>query len=58
MGGLGLKMNYPASDILSFTPKLMGEKKEFNLDLPANVGTGDVIGVGEVRWTRIHPLYA
>lgn len=58
MGGLCLEMNYPASDILSFTPKLMGEKKEFNLDLYANVGTGDVNGVGEVRWARIHPLSA
>ena len=55
MDGLGLEMNYPASDILSFTPKLMGENKEFDLDLNANLGTGDVNGVGEVRWARIHP---
>lgn len=58
MGGLCLEMNYPASDILSFTPKLMGEKKEFNLNLHANLGTGDVNSVGEVRWARIHPLSA
>jgi hypothetical protein len=57
MDGLGLEMSYPASDILSFTPKLMGENKRFDLDLNANLRTGDVKGVGEVRWSRIHILY-
>ena len=57
MEGLGLEMSFPSSDILSFTPKLMGEKKKFDLDLNANLRTGDVKGVGEVRWSRIHILY-
>jgi len=58
MEGLGLEMNYPASDMLSFAPKLMGHNKKFVLDLYANLGTGDVKGVGEVRWARIHPRSA
>jgi hypothetical protein len=53
--GLGLELDYPASDILSFAPKLIGAKKEFNLDLNVNLGTKHVRGVGEVRWARIHP---
>ena len=56
MEGLGLEMSYPASDILSFIPKLSGENKKFDLDLNANLGTEDVKGVGEVRWARIHLL--
>jgi len=54
MEGLGLEMNYPASDMLSFAPKLIGKNKEFDLYLNANLGTGGVKGVGEVRWGRIH----
>jgi len=55
MEGLGLEMNYPAPDMLSFAPKLMGKNKELVLDLNVNLGTGGVKGVGEVRWARIHP---
>ena len=57
MDGLGVEMSFPASDILSFTHKLVGEKKKFDLDLNANLRTGDVKGVGEVRWTCIHIVY-
>lgn len=56
MEGMGVELNYPASDILSFSPKLIGANKEFDLDLNANLGTKYVRGVGEVRWARIHPL--
>ncbi|MFX0198206.1 MAG: PilZ domain-containing protein [Candidatus Hodarchaeota archaeon] len=56
MGGLGLEMTYPASDLLSFAPKLAGENKEFDLNLDMKLETGDVKGVAEVRWARIPPL--
>ncbi len=54
MEGMGVELDYPASDILSFAPKLIGANKEFELDLNTNFGTKDVRGVGEVRWARIH----
>jgi len=55
MEGLGLELNYPASEMLPFAAKLMGENKEFDLEFNANQGKIDVRGVGEVRWARIHP---
>ncbi len=55
MEGLGLELDYPASDVVSFAPKLMGENKEFDLDLNANLGTKGLRGIGEVRWARIYP---
>lgn len=55
MEGLGLELDYPASDVLSFAPKLMGKNKQFDLDLNANLGTKGLRGIGEVRWARIYP---
>jgi len=56
MGGLGLEMKYPGSDLLSFVPKLIGKNKEFDLNLTVKLETGDVKGEAEVRWARIPPL--
>ena len=56
MGGLGLEMKYPGSDLLSFAPKLVGKKKEFDLNLDVKLETGDLKGEAEVRWARIPPL--
>jgi hypothetical protein len=53
--GLGLELDYPAFDILSFVPKLMGKNKEFDLDLNANSEAKGLKGIGEVRWARICP---
>jgi hypothetical protein len=55
MEGLGLELDYPASDVFSLAPKLMGKGKEFDLDLNANLGTKGLRGIGEVRWARIYP---
>ena len=55
MEGLGLEMDYPASDVLSFAPKLMGKNKELDLDLNASVGTKGLRGIGEVRWPGYIP---
>lgn len=56
MGGLGLEMKYPGSDLLSFAPKLIGKHKEFDLKVTMDLGTEDVNGVAEVRWACIPPL--
>ena len=55
MEGLGLQLNYPASVILPFGTKLMGENKEFDVEFNAKLGTKNVRGVGEARWARLHP---
>ena len=55
MEGLGLELDYPASDVLSFAPKLMGKNKKFDLDLNANVEAKGLRGIGEVRWDWIYP---
>jgi hypothetical protein len=55
MEGLGLELDYPASDVLYFAPKLMGKNKEFDLDLNANLEAKGLRGIGEVRWARIYP---
>lgn len=44
MEGMGVELGYPASDILSFAPKLIGANKEFELDLNTNFGKKDVRG--------------
>jgi hypothetical protein len=54
MEGIGLVLDYPASDVLSFAPKLIGKNKEFDLHLNANLGTKGLRGIGEVRWARIY----
>ena len=56
MGGIGLEMRYPGSDLLSFAPKLVGKNKDFDLNLDVKLEMGDVKGVAEVRWARIPPL--
>ena len=55
MEGFGLQLSYPASVILPFGTKLMGENKEFDLEFNAKLGTKNVRGVGEARWARMHP---
>ena len=53
MEGLGLRCNSQVSAILPFATKMMGENREFDLEITANLGTKDVRGVGEVRWTSM-----
>jgi hypothetical protein len=53
MEGLGLRCNSQVSAILSVATKMMGKNKEFDLEITANLGTKDVRGVGEVRWTSM-----
>ena len=55
MEGLCLELNYPASEMLPYTTKLIGENKQFDLEFTANLGEIDASGFGEARWARIHP---
>lgn len=57
MEGLGLKFNSPASAILPFAIKMMGEKREFDLEITAHLETKDIKAVGEVRWTFMELPY-
>jgi hypothetical protein len=55
MEGLGLELNYPASEMLPFATELMGENKQFDVEFNPYQGKIGVRGIGEVRWARIHP---
>jgi hypothetical protein len=55
MEGLCLELNYPASEMLPYATKLIGENKQFDLEFTANLGEIDASGFGEARWARIHP---
>lgn len=57
MEGLGLKFNSQVSAILPFAVKMMGENREFDLEITAYLGTNDVKAVGEVRWTFMQLPY-
>ncbi len=54
MEGMGVELDYPASHILSFAPRLVGTNKEFEFNLNVNLGAQHVKGIDEVRWARIH----
>lgn len=43
MEGMGLKMNSQVSAILPFVTKMMGENKQFYLEINANLGTKDMV---------------
>ena len=51
MEGLGLELKYPEAGMFPFGRRIMGEKREFDLEINAKVGGDSVRGVGEVRWT-------
>jgi len=54
MDELGLELSYPASGMFPFGTRMIGENREFDLQLVTKLGTKDVSGVGEVRWTSKH----
>lgn len=53
MEGLGLELRYPEAGMFPFRTRVMGEEKEFDLEINAQVGRGTVSGIGEVRWVSI-----
>jgi len=53
MEGLGLELKYPEAGMFPFETRVMGEKREFDLEIKAKVGRDIIRGVGEVRWTSI-----
>ncbi|UCD71124.1 MAG: PilZ domain-containing protein [Syntrophobacterales bacterium] len=55
--GLGLELNYPGSGFLPFANKIVGEKKEFDLEILANLGIKVIRGIGEVKWVSMDPPY-
>jgi hypothetical protein len=53
MEGLGVEVYYPQSEILLLRNRMVGETREFDVEIGASVGTKQVRGVGEIRWTAI-----
>jgi hypothetical protein len=52
--GLGIEVSYPASGMFPFGIIMIGENREFNLQLTVRLGPKEVSGVGEVRWISTH----
>ena len=50
MEGLGLELKCPEAGMFPFGTRIMGEEREFDLEINAKVGRDSFRGVGEVRW--------
>ena len=50
MEGLGLELKFPKAVKFPFGDRVMGEEREFDLEINAKVGRDRIRGVGEVRW--------
>ena len=53
MEGLGVEVYYPQSEILLLRNKMVGETRQFDVEIEARLGVKQVRGVGEVKWTAI-----
>jgi hypothetical protein len=53
MEGLGVEVYYPQSEILLLRNRMVGETREFDVEIKASLGIKQVQGVGEVKWTAI-----
>jgi hypothetical protein len=53
MEGLGVEVYYPQSEVLLLRNKMVGETREFDVEIKASLGVRQVRGVGEVKWTAI-----
>ena len=51
--GLGLELKYPEAGMFPFGMKIMGEEREFDLDVTIKVEQESVRCVGEVKWASI-----
>ena len=53
MEGLGVEVYYPQSEVLLLRNKMVGETREFDVEIKASLGVKQVRGVGEIKWTVI-----
>lgn len=53
MEGLGVEVYYPQSEILLLRNRVVGETREFDVEIELSLGIKQVRGVGEVKWTAI-----
>lgn len=53
MEGLGVEVYYPQSEILLFRNRMVGETREFDVEIEPRLAIKQVRGVGEVKWTAI-----
>jgi len=53
MEGLSLELKYPEAEMFPPGGRLMGENREFDLEINAKLGRDSVMSVGEVRWASI-----
>jgi len=53
MEGLGVEVYYPQSEILLLRNKMVGETRQFDVEIKARLGVKQVRSVGEVKWIAI-----
>jgi len=53
MEGLGVEVYYPQSEILILRNRMVGETRQFDIEIEARLGVKQVRSVGEVKWTAI-----
>ena len=53
MEGLGVEGYYPQSEILILRNRMVGETRQFDIEIEARLGVKQVRSVGEVKWTAI-----
>ncbi len=51
--GLGVEVHYPQSEVFLLRRRMVGETREFDVEIKASLGVKQVRGVGEVKWTAI-----
>ena len=53
MEGLGVEVYYPQSEILILRNRMVGETRQFDIEIEARLGVKQVRSVGEVKWIAI-----
>ncbi|NIS69948.1 MAG: hypothetical protein GTO12_13695 [Proteobacteria bacterium] len=53
MEGLGLELKYQEAGMFPCGTRIMGEDREFDLEINTEVGRDSIRAVGEVRWVSI-----
>jgi hypothetical protein len=53
MEGLSLELKYPGAERFPFGNRILGESREFDLEITAKMGQPSFSCVGEVRWASI-----
>ena len=54
--GIGYAINRSVGGLLLLLPEAVGKKQVFEMQVPSEMGKGQMTKLGEVRWTRPIPV--